>query len=874
VDTTVKWATKSSAKGIEPMEQQASVVMLFAATCETLMSSTIDAVMRDHRPDKEAWISAAEMYKSCFLFIELVIEDSGVARQLNALGTLACILASNDELAVSSLSGNVTTSDLPEAASTLVEAVAAYKSSQLEGPGQAAALYRLGEALLRLLPYWPRDAESTRPAMERIASLLRLATEQFLDRGVAVEAIGPAASFVGVCDHLARTFEQSHSAIDAVRVAERVVSANSTVSGESAMGLAALCSNSVGAAKWLAQRHEGADFLASALALAYHLKRSVEGVLSNTHPDVVMHLTEGCLRNLVELHALLAIQGGAGSQEHAISARDSLNELERFALAQRDRDITLRAKTFVRHFSRLLQQQDRQVDEAPSVSAERLREQYVSTAEDVVRSVIALRDPERQRATLAEALERWYADLTAAMERVIDEIGFSHHVCRIVLALGALGSGKFGGLSSQAALGLILAVPGEKDVAPIVSTSDWRQQIWALDGQETEIEILGRIAGLSTLHTQMSGLRDLTSTLLSLTRAENRKLLARIIRSSNTARIMPEPLGSRFVDVESMLSMLPDAVRTAAIHGYSGSGSPLQASLSDADLRIVRARGPRSGDRAADISAEELIKRTERTESLIEKGWEGVPQLKFEAVDDQPGESASDDLSPGTMFKLDGRLKRIEGILGEGREKIVYELTDVETGEKLALQRFRDDSAVILRRRLNELVKDLDGNADAVIATCDQLLQIDPTDETAAYNKGVVLLVGKKEYERALECFDKAAGRSPGDILNILHRAAALAYLELNVESLGDVARAIEISSTDAAVCMQQLPWLAQVIADAAHATRAHDEQADLASHILEWLSVVQAAPSRRGGRRSRGKTVREWLDRLHQSRFGWFSRL
>jgi tetratricopeptide (TPR) repeat protein len=132
---------------------------------------------------------------------------------------------------------------------------------------------------------------------------------------------------------------------------------------------------------------------------------------------------------------------------------------------------------------------------------------------------------------------------------------------------------------------------------------------------------------------------------------------------------------------------------------------------------------------------------------------------------------------------------RVEGIEAIGSKFVVFRLLNLRTGQidqvaKVPLEEF--DPRKSLVEALHSAMKDLSRNPDRMIRICNRLLAMDPACEAAAFNKGVALLA-KQDANAALEAFNVALALQPGDVWNLIHRAACFAALGRDAESLRDL---------------------------------------------------------------------------------------
>jgi len=140
----------------------------------------------------------------------------------------------------------------------------------------------------------------------------------------------------------------------------------------------------------------------------------------------------------------------------------------------------------------------------------------------------------------------------------------------------------------------------------------------------------------------------------------------------------------------------------------------------------------------------------------------------------------------GRTVESDHRVEAIEAI---GSKFVVFRLLNLRTGQidrVLKVPRQEFDPRKSLVEALHPAIKDLSRNPDRVIRICDRLLAMDPACEAAAFNMGVALLA-KQDTNAALEAFNVALALQPGDVWNLIHRAACFAALGRDAETLRDL---------------------------------------------------------------------------------------
>lgn len=174
----------------------------------------------------------------------------------------------------------------------------------------------------------------------------------------------------------------------------------------------------------------------------------------------------------------------------------------------------------------------------------------------------------------------------------------------------------------------------------------------------------------------------------------------------------------------------------------------------------------------------------------------------------QPGSLPEDEPVPApedyvgrTIERGDGA-RRIDSINAIGSKFVVFDLRNLASGEieeVLKVPRSAFDPMRPLIAAFPEATRNAERNPDRIIRICNKLLELDPSQEAAAFTKGVAHLM-KQEIPEALEGFDLAVSISPHDALNLIHRASCFAMLDKDHECLRDISVAAAHSSRDLSV--------------------------------------------------------------------------
>jgi tetratricopeptide (TPR) repeat protein len=168
----------------------------------------------------------------------------------------------------------------------------------------------------------------------------------------------------------------------------------------------------------------------------------------------------------------------------------------------------------------------------------------------------------------------------------------------------------------------------------------------------------------------------------------------------------------------------------------------------------------------------------------------------------------------GRIMDVDGTPHRVEAILAIGSKYVVFDLRDLEDGaigHVLKVLRDEFDPARPLRAAIPEAALELDQDPDRLLAICNRLLELNPKDETAAFNQGVAF-VAKNQIAQALSSFNLAVSLTPADPWNLIQRASCCARLGHDAECLRDMVTASEHSLAELSECLRQAPKHAALI--------------------------------------------------------------
>lgn len=141
----------------------------------------------------------------------------------------------------------------------------------------------------------------------------------------------------------------------------------------------------------------------------------------------------------------------------------------------------------------------------------------------------------------------------------------------------------------------------------------------------------------------------------------------------------------------------------------------------------------------------------------------------------------------GSEIELAGQTYEIFELIRAGAQMVVFGLKHIATGKSdlvIKIPRTSLDPQAQLQKIIcEELSKGEDMDPARMIAVCDKLLSLFPTDGVAAFNRGAAWFHAKN-YDKAIESFDLAISIEPYDLWNWLQKAACLAECQRDSECL------------------------------------------------------------------------------------------
>jgi|SRR5215203_1700593 len=653
--------------------------------------------------------------------------ESGLAleRPLRFFGEAASIFAASSLEAAQACHDSIP--DVPEIpfAGHLKDALwARYQLSNPTGD-RARLLYELGGALIQLIFPWPGMRVH---ALPRVIRFFGLSVEAYLETGDAGNAADPATMFTALSNELGEESDTVESFFASLQLGERVLGSVGTTSAH-ILSRCMLAHNMMNACRDLAKRSSATA--ATFLNRAAELAESIESWATQCPPPEQSEARHLAFMRLRTYRSAADIQYelAAGQLKPFAACAETVVALCRRGIAvareNEDADLFDQARRMTRGIDarlRLLRPDWRMDPEVWAVFAtiepeEPDLEAWMRSGEDLVRGLEELDEADDRTRYIDDALRQIHERLAAAFVGIVKQVGVNHHVCRLLLALGAVSSGRFGAASK----------------------SMWPRWLVMRETGRSHIDIAQNET--ADEHLRMRVLREITVLDALLTGLEQAGFgtVATIRRSlvRHQARLLADVFGSR-----------PVAARTEAERTQA------------ADIASVLFRGlPHDFAHAAFVSMMKGVwsapprptgtfqvrhRSSEPTESAgpeppVERGLVGAEFLPKLQLEDPSPASSHPEPSPGeppqqldeflrdnrdfTDESLVGKLVNmhhedyvIGRVIGRGRHKVAFELLDPATG-KPAVSRATGQSVIMRIERTRSTAStdspDL-GLADAV----------------------------------------------------------------------------------------------------------------------------------------------------------------
>jgi len=150
----------------------------------------------------------------------------------------------------------------------------------------------------------------------------------------------------------------------------------------------------------------------------------------------------------------------------------------------------------------------------------------------------------------------------------------------------------------------------------------------------------------------------------------------------------------------------------------------------------------------------------------------------------------------GAKGRIGGALYAVGAVLQIGRNVVIYQLDNLDTGGYIVYGFPRDlvDAVGAMARYLGRVGEKKEQLSTAALGSmADRILERFPTNDAALFNKGVAL-ISEQRFAKAHEYFEQALSRNSNDQLTILYDAAALAGMRQHHSAMAQFAKADSIS--------------------------------------------------------------------------------
>jgi hypothetical protein len=399
----------------------------------------------------DPWVKIAE----CHRILVVATGDKPLEPELEAVGALAEVVCSPDAQAAESIASLISSATECELYDLVARAIIADRLARLN-PQVAKRWSTLAERLYALVPKYYQTVHNYLSGSNRIiASLIEFfgCKEDF--RGTFVEA----SSLTAGASHIAAKYG-IYRYVDAVtKIGDRVLSENAGARGKDAVGLGAVANNLKNLHITLARDHPAAGL--------YHYEKALrcsEVALAAVQAEATGPagtLAAGMIAQTT-VHSQLQQMVAAGG------AHPDLSEYEDHA-GQFHLECSLAAARFG------------------------------ESAKECAQRIEAESGMEGRSRMAAEILDKWYDELVEDLDRGISTAGFDWSVCKLVLALGAIASGRLGGMIGPLVQLWVVSPETPQDAKPWTPLRARQYMSIGGESQANRTSAAGRVAGLARL---------------------------------------------------------------------------------------------------------------------------------------------------------------------------------------------------------------------------------------------------------------------------------------------------------------------------------------------------------------------------------------
>lgn len=355
---------------------------------------------------------------------------------------------------------------------------------------------RLADSLYALMPRYYQSIDNY------IAGSLRILSEYIAFFTCAEDVRGKfseASSLTAGVSQLASNHGIYRYVESAIEIGERVLRENSDVTDRDAVGVWTVANNLANLHIALAQDQPPASSREYDKALAC-TEAALAAADSATGEDV-QRLREMTLRKLAQLHTRLAVDQVDAAGHVTVALRLA----EEYVSAASDRADAMQWAAKISEAVR--------ADRPESIHAEyhgraaALQVEYLLAAERIgkwpqesARRITAAEGaPEGRTRIAGELLATLYEELAAELDRAVTACGFDWSICKLLLALGAIASGRLGELTGELVRSWLTTTTTPQDTEPWTSYRARQYMSASSESQADRASAAGRIVGLAML---------------------------------------------------------------------------------------------------------------------------------------------------------------------------------------------------------------------------------------------------------------------------------------------------------------------------------------------------------------------------------------
>jgi hypothetical protein len=384
---------------------------------------------------------------------------------------------------------------------------------------------KLADSLYELIPRYYQSIDNYETGSLRILS-------EYIAFFAHVEGVlgrfSEASSLTAGVSQLASKHGIYRYVESAVKIGDRVLSENSGATGRDALGLWTVANNLANLHIALAQDQPPASTHEYEKALAC-AEAALIAADAATGEDV-QRVRETTLRKLVQLHANLATSQ-VNADEHAAAA---LRLAEEYISTAPDREDATQWPARIAEAVRAAQSES--LDTKYDSPAAALEMEYYLAAKRIgewpqesARRIVAAEGGPEQRAQIAgEFLAELYDELAVEMDRAIMDCGFDWSICKLLLALSAIASGRLGELTGDLVQSWLTNTTAPQGREPWTSYRARQYMLASGEGSSDRASAAGRIIELAMLAVSVeSSAPDVP--FREMLRSHNAVLLKRIV---------------------------------------------------------------------------------------------------------------------------------------------------------------------------------------------------------------------------------------------------------------------------------------------------------------------------------------------------------